>query len=63
LQEPHSNEEVIHFSNLVRQVAEDFAKAHHDESANPDRNRGFRFQSQALSAIQEAVESSIISLY
>jgi histone H3/H4 len=43
-------------------VADEFAKTTNDELDKPERN-GFRFQPQALQAIQEAVESSIVSLY
>lgn len=49
--------------NSVRQIADQFAKASTGELNNPDRSGGFRFQPQALDAIQEAVETSIVSLY
>jgi histone H3/H4 len=60
---PHSNVEVPHSFIIVRQIADEFSKTTHDEYQGPNRERGIRFQPQALAAIQEAVESSIASLY
>ena len=48
---------------LVRQIASEYGSTLSEELNIPDRTRGIRFQPEALNAIQEAVESSIVNLY
>lgn len=58
-----SNEEVLVYSILVRQIADEFAKGNLHELNAADRSGGFRFQPHALQAIQEAVEAAVVNLY